>query len=74
MTDFEVMVLFLIGCVLGWFLVCGLMEYIIWLKEKRRAATERLARLEKENEVLRKELKYQQHINEVMILCRPFIK
>ena len=74
MTDFEVMVLFLIGCVLGWFLVCGLMEYIIWLKEKRRAATERLARLEKENEVLRKELKYQQHINEVMILCRPFVK
>jgi|GEM_PF-6514190 len=74
MTDFEVMVLFLIGLMLSWFALCWFMEYIIERRKRKRAVTKRLIRLEKENELLRKELHYQQYLNEVVSLCRPFVK
>lgn len=74
MTDFEVMVLFLIGCMLSWFVFCGLMEFIIDRYNRKKAKDERLIRLEKENELLKKELHYQQYLNEVVSLCRPFVK
>lgn len=74
MTDFEVMVLFLVGLMLSWFALCGLMELIASLFNRKKAKDERLMRLEKENELLRKELHYQQYLNEVVSLCRPFVK
>lgn len=74
MTDFEVMVLFLIGLMLSWFALCWFMEFVAERYKRKKAKERRLIRLEKENELLRKELHYQQYLNEVVDLCRPFVK
>lgn len=74
MTDYGIFVLFLVGLMIGWFLLCGIIEMVSEKLRGRKAEKERAEKLEAEKKRLESEVKYLEYINRVTVLCRDFIK
>lgn len=74
MTDYGIFVLFLVGLMIGWFLLCGIIEMVSEKLRDRKAEKERAEKLEAEKKRLESEVKYLEYINRVTVLCRDFIK